>query len=220
MTHRAGAVEWSPKACTLILNGLSHLFKTPADAEPGTAHHRSLRRVLGYAADCLVLQEPEALAPRHISLSLNALARLLPLLGCGDGDEEAGTDWGLFVSVMVSRYVCVLIVSQGPTPFRSCLLNANPYNIIQRAQGPPSPPPLSAPGARHLCECPQPATLSFHLSPAGRAPFCRSGAGSLAFDSSVHGRVGGASGGVAGAVPGMLRKKGRKTRMLIYIELW
>lgn len=104
--------KWTPKACALILNGLSHLVREPADVGGNV---RGLRRLVAFVADALVT-DAEALAPRHVSLSLNALARLLPLLtvveGSGGGgakeeeeEEVVGGDWGLFVSVMISRYV-------------------------------------------------------------------------------------------------------------------
>lgn len=95
--------KWTPKACALVLNGLSHLLRDAADL---TDIHR-FRRLVGFVADALVHQGPDdGLAPRHVSLSLNALARLLPLLVDGTGDNPTaggGGDWGLFVSVMVAR---------------------------------------------------------------------------------------------------------------------
>lgn len=115
---------WSSKASTLILNGLGHLVLPSADN-----HHHLLpllRRVVGLAADSLLLQEAAALAPRHVSLALNALARLLPVLEPtegedGDGDTVARrAEWGLFVSAMVARCVhahirCATPLAHAPT---------------------------------------------------------------------------------------------------------
>ncbi len=96
--------RWTPKACALVLNGLSHLLQQPGDAGAQGEGACMLRRLVGFAADCLV-REAEALAPRHISLGLNALARLLPLLAAEEGEGEGGDEWGLFLSVMVARCV-------------------------------------------------------------------------------------------------------------------
>jgi hypothetical protein len=105
--------RWTPKACALILNGLSHLLREPADAPP------VLLRLVASAADCL-MEEATNLAPRHISLSLNALARLLPLLvERGGGGEEDENEWGLFVSVMVDRCVPVHGTERGPQGTKS-----------------------------------------------------------------------------------------------------
>lgn len=96
--------RWTPKACALVLNGLSHLLRDAGDL----SDIHDFRRLVGFVADALVHQGPEGgLAPRHVSLSLNALARLLPLLVDGAGGDNptagGGGEWGLFVSVMVAR---------------------------------------------------------------------------------------------------------------------
>lgn len=133
------AEPWGPKACTLILNGLSHLV-VPLEATTTSSLLPLLRRVAGFAADSLLRQEAAALAPRHVSLPLNALARLLPVLEAeAEGEEEGGgaaavarrAEWGLFVSAMVARYVCS---PPPPTPNPDAMKEGRPNTIPHLTQ--------------------------------------------------------------------------------------
>ena len=72
--------KWTPKACTLILNGLGKVFRQGAGGgrEGGREWERNvatLPAIVGFVAACLTRQA-ESLSPRHIALSLNALAKL------------------------------------------------------------------------------------------------------------------------------------------------